>query len=68
MARLPALAQAADLRRRDRGTRSATVCHLGNIAMRLGRKLRWDTGSEQFLGDEEANRFLMRPMRHPWSL
>jgi len=50
------------------GHRSATVCHLGNIAMLLKRKLRWDPIREQFAGDEEANRMLTRPMRAPWHL
>ncbi len=50
------------------GHRSATVCHIGNIAMRLGRKLRWDPAAEQFVNDEEANRLLSRPMRSPWHL
>ena len=50
------------------GHRSATVCHLGNIAMLLKRKLRWDPVREQFVGDEEANRMLTRPMRAPWHL
>lgn len=43
--------------------RSTTVCHLGNISMRLGRKLTWDPVSEKFAGDEEANRWLSRPQR-----
>jgi predicted dehydrogenase len=50
------------------GHRSATVCHLANLAFRLGRKLRWDPENERFVGDEEANRLLSRPMRPPWSL
>lgn len=50
------------------GHRSATVCHLGNIAMRLKRKLRWDPAREQFPDDAEANRVLTRPMRSPWHL
>jgi predicted dehydrogenase len=50
------------------GHRSATVCHLGNIAMRLKRRLRWDPVGEQFVGDEEANAMLIRPMRAPWHL
>jgi predicted dehydrogenase len=50
------------------GHRSATVCHLGNIAMRLKRKLRWDPAQEEFADDEEANRMLTRPMRPPWHL
>ena len=43
--------------------RSATTCHLGNIACRLGRPLSWDATVEQFVADEEANRLLSRPQR-----
>lgn len=50
------------------GHRSATVCHLGNIAIRLGRKLSWDPAKEQFVGDDEANTWLSRPYRSPWTL
>lgn len=50
------------------GHRSCTVCLLGEIAMRLGRKLKWDPDKEQFIGDEQANRMLGRPMRSPWTL
>ncbi|MHC4204294.1 MAG: gfo/Idh/MocA family oxidoreductase, partial [Planctomycetota bacterium] len=50
------------------GHRSCTVCLLGEIAMRLGRKLKWDPDTEQFIGDEQANRMLWRPMRSPWRL
>jgi len=48
--------------------RSCTVCLLGEIAMRLGRKLKWDPDKEQFVGDEQANRMRARTMRSPWSL
>jgi predicted dehydrogenase len=49
--------------------RSITICHLGNIAMRLGReKLRWDPRTEQIVGDDEAAKMLSRPYRDPWSL
>ncbi|MCI0537399.1 MAG: Gfo/Idh/MocA family oxidoreductase [Verrucomicrobiales bacterium] len=49
------------------GHRSATVCHLGVIAMRLGRKLKWDPKAERFVGDRDANKWLAREMRKPWS-
>ena len=53
--------------------RSCTVCLLGDIAMRLGRKLKWDPQQERFTGpresgDDQANRMLSRPMRSPWLL
>jgi predicted dehydrogenase len=50
------------------GHRSATVCHLGNIARWLGRKLRWDPVKEQFIDDPEANAYLDRPRRKPYQL
>jgi predicted dehydrogenase len=52
----------------ETGHRSATVCHLGNIAMRLGRPLQWDPEKEQFVGDPAANLLKGKPMRAPWSL
>ncbi|MBN1125170.1 MAG: Gfo/Idh/MocA family oxidoreductase [Sedimentisphaerales bacterium] len=48
------------------GHRSASLCHLGVIAIRLGRKLNWDPVKEQFVGDNEANGYLSRPMRKPY--
>jgi predicted dehydrogenase len=50
------------------GHRTATVCHLGVIALRLHRPLRWDPASEQFQGDDEANAWRSREMRAPWKL
>ena len=43
--------------------RSVSVCHLGNIAMRLGRSLRWDPEVEQFVADAEADGWLRREQR-----
>lgn len=50
------------------GHRTATACHLGNIARWLGRKVQWDSANERFIGDEQANAMLSRPMRQPWHL
>ena len=52
----------------ETGCRSVTVCHLGNIAYKLGRPLKWDPEREVFVGDSGANRMLSRPMRAPWHL
>lgn len=52
----------------EEGHLSATMCHLGNIATRLGRQLRWDPAKESFIGDAEANRWLTKAYRKPWSL
>ena len=48
--------------------RAACILHLANLAIRLGRKLQYDPEKEQFVGDEEANRFVNVPMRSPWHL
>lgn len=49
------------------GHRSVSVCHLGVIAIRLGRKLNWDPAKEEFVNDKEANGYLAREMRKPWN-
>jgi predicted dehydrogenase len=49
------------------GHRSVTVCHLGNIALRSGKKLKWDPVKEEF-DNAEANKWLRREMRAPWKL
>ena len=48
--------------------RSISVAHLGNIAMRLGRDIKWDPDNEAIVGDPEAARMLDRSMRSPWNL
>lgn len=50
------------------GHRTATICHIGNISMLLGRKLRWNPDTETFLNDDQANAMRARAMRAPWSL
>ncbi len=50
------------------GHRSVSVCHIGNISMRLGRPLKWDPALEMFKDDAQANQMLSRPMRAPWHL
>jgi predicted dehydrogenase len=50
------------------GHNSMIACHLGNVAYRLGRQVKWDVEREAFLGDSEAQRYLSRPYREPWKL
>jgi len=52
----------------ESAVRTDTVCHICDIAMRLGRRLRWDPAAEQFVADAEANRMLTRAWRSPWHL
>jgi myo-inositol 2-dehydrogenase / D-chiro-inositol 1-dehydrogenase len=48
--------------------RTVTIIHLANMAIRMGRTLRFDPVKEQIIGDEQANRLAYQPMRAPWHL
>ncbi len=48
------------------GCRSVSVCHLGNIAVQLNRRLKWDPEKEVFVDDALANRLRFRSKRSPW--
>lgn len=48
--------------------RAISIAHLGNIAMKLERKVKWDPVAERFVNDEEAERMMSRSMRAPWTL
>ena len=43
--------------------RMLEVCHLANIAMRLGREVKWDPEKREIIGDDQANSFLARENR-----
>jgi len=47
--------------------RVAAACHLANISLRLGRRIRWNPDTEEILDDREASAMLERPYRAPWS-
>jgi hypothetical protein len=47
---------------------SDTISQLSDIAIRTGRKIKWDPKQEKIIGDEAASRMLSRPMREPWTL
>jgi predicted dehydrogenase len=59
--RLPA----ADI---EQAHRSTVPTLLAAIACDVGRTLRWDRETERIIGDEQANRHLVRPYRAPWHL
>jgi predicted dehydrogenase len=49
------------------GHLTATLCHLGNIATRVGRALTFDPQAERIIGDEEANALVRRQYRDHWA-
>jgi predicted dehydrogenase len=50
------------------GHRSASMCHLGNIAIRTQQEVRWDPAAERIVGNDEAAHMVSRPYRAPWTL
>jgi predicted dehydrogenase len=50
------------------GHLSTTICHLGNISLRTGDKVIFDTAKEVFIGNEKANAYLKRAYREPYVL
>ncbi|MBL9114966.1 MAG: Gfo/Idh/MocA family oxidoreductase [Verrucomicrobiaceae bacterium] len=50
------------------GHRSATIAHLGNIALKVGRSVKWDPKTESIADDKEASAMLSRTIRADWKL
>ena len=50
------------------GHNSMIACHLGNIAFRLGRQVKWDVDNERMINDSEAQSYVFREYRAPWKL
>jgi predicted dehydrogenase len=50
------------------GHRAVTVPHLGNISLKVGRKVKWDSAKEQIVGDAEASKLLFRAPRKPYDI
>jgi len=48
--------------------RSTSICLIGGICLKLGRKLQWDPKTEKFVNDNEANKLLSCDMREPWKI
>ena len=51
----------------DKALLGTTASHLGNVALRVGRKLTWDSAKERFVDDPEADRMLSRVARAPYA-
>jgi len=52
----------------EEGHLTMVMCHLANISMKVGRTLYWDAKKEEVTGDKEANQYLTKPYRKPWTL
>jgi len=50
----------------EEGHMSTTLCHLGNISYRTGRKLIFNPYSEKFVNDDDANSYLSKEYRYPY--
>ena len=50
------------------GHRTATICHLVNIAMLTERRLKWDPEREQITNDDKVNKMVSKPKRSPWRI
>ena len=50
----------------EEGHISTASCILANLSLQLGRPLTWDAAKQRVVGDDEANRLLLRPYRKPW--
>ncbi len=49
------------------GHRSASICHLGNIGYQLKETLKWNPATEQFIGNDKANKLLDPGYRTEWN-
>jgi hypothetical protein len=52
----------------EEGHFSTSLCHLGNISYRVGRSVTFDSATERFVGDTEADKLLTRTYRAPYTL
>lgn len=52
----------------ETGQAASTLGNVSDIALRLGRRLKWDPSNDQFIDDDQANTMLSRASRSPWSV
>ncbi|HBE40499.1 MAG TPA: hypothetical protein DDW27_04725, partial [Bacteroidales bacterium] len=51
----------------ESGHRTSSLLHIGNIALKLNRKIIWDPLNERFINDPEADKLRKKEMRKKWS-
>ena len=52
----------------DAACNAHIACHAANIALYLGRQVKYDIKKHEFIGDEQANRLRSEALREPWRL
>ena len=52
----------------DSAVRSDLISHLSNIAVRTGRRIKWDPVNEKIVGDHHASKMMNRPARKAWDI
>ena len=52
----------------ESAVRSDAISHLGDLAIRVSRPIRWDPNRERVIDDRQASRRLWRSLRDPWNL
>jgi predicted dehydrogenase len=50
----------------EQGHQVTTACHLANISLRTGKRIRWKPETNEIVGDPQASQWLERPYRKPW--
>jgi hypothetical protein len=50
----------------EEGQKSTLLCHLGNIAWRVGRTVNYDAQTRQIVGDADAMKLWQREYRPGW--
>ena len=52
----------------DAACNAHIACHAANIALHLGRQVKYDRHKNEFIDDEQANRLRSEALREPWRL
>ncbi len=52
----------------DAACNAHIACHAANVALSLGRTVKYDNKTNEFIDDVQANRFRSEALREPWRL